>query len=147
MPETTRLVEVSLYRTASSYNTLIKNLGDPVATVKGKFVGEFSDVNPQFLFQGSVNNINYAYVDGMYYWVDDPIIERSGITRLVMHRDPLMTFHDQIMKCPIVAERSSNLFNAYIQDPMRAFKVYNENDVHVLGSFQPTMRSWMVSAG
>lgn len=141
-------VEIKLYQISDPHNKLVKSLPEnPIATVKGQFVGEYSDVNPNFLFQGSINNVNYAYVNGFYYWVDDPIIERDGLTRLVMHRDPLMSFADQIRNCPMVAERSSNQYNAFVPDNQRAFKSYTKNVYHSLGSFKPTMDTWLITAG
>lgn len=79
---------------------------------------------------------NYIYIPDFdrFYFIEN--IEKNGeIITLSLICDVLMSFKDEIKNCPLIAERSTNIFNGFIPDNERKFKNYDINEFKVLGEF------------
>ncbi len=70
---------------------------------------------------------NYVEAWGRYYFITDIQVDIGGAMRISCKEDVLHTYADQIVQCPIVAERSANAFNAFISDPERHFYQYTSH--------------------
>jgi len=58
--------------------------------------------------QGIDGTFNYAYIVELdrYYFVDSSRIDQTGVTRLYLTLDPLMTYRDLILSATATATRS-----------------------------------------
>lgn len=89
------------------------------------------------LSEGSIiNSDNYVYIpDFNRYYFKGKIERDGGVILLSLICDVLMSFKDQIKNCPLIAERSTNTFNAYLSDNSRNFLAYSDNTFKDLGYF------------
>lgn len=115
-------------------------------TIQGEIFTPINYFSPILIVDSdSVNTDDtYFYIPYLnrYYFRGDTR-EEGNIKYISLTCDVLMSFKDQIKNCPIIAERSSNIYNAYITDNQRLFKNYSENEVKVLGEFSG-QKLWLV---
>ncbi|MBO5853322.1 MAG: hypothetical protein J6Q61_01135 [Bacteroidales bacterium] len=109
----------------------LENETEATGTVRG----DIDILNPTILIEGDTAIKNYAYIPDFnrYYFVSPPRVIRNGISEITLKVDVLQTYYVGIMNSPIVAERSSNMYNAYIADPNRKFFQYTVNQYIDIG--------------
>lgn len=115
-------------------------------TINGEIFTPCSVESPQLIVSSdSVSNSDtYFYVPyfNRYYFLQSKD-ESGDITTLTLICDVLMSFKNDIRNCPLIAERSSNVFNGYLTDGEREFKNYSLNQYIKLGEFTG-MQNWLV---
>ena len=69
---------------------------------------------------------NYCWIDEFerYYFITDITATRGNKVEVQCHVDVLMTYDSQIRDCPLIAARSTNNVNYYLQDEQRLFNSY-----------------------
>lgn len=145
---------VTLYNTPSEKNAMQKQLTGAL-TVSGDFSDSIDIMRPVFIMETSayINNYNYAYISdfGRYYWITENEAERTGITRITLKSDPLMSFRSGILRCPAIAERVSGgdakLYNSYLPDAKIRLNASDFAGTHVIQSFGYGNQYFLVTAG
>lgn len=106
-------------------------------TVTAEIKEDVDIMRPMFyiVYDSSILDQHYNYLSafGRYYFITDVIITTGGSMRISCKEDVLYTYADQIVNVPIVAERSSNAFNALIQDNERKFYQYTKQQYITIG--------------
>jgi len=100
-------MEIKLYNTTSSNNTINKELSDE-ATYEVQFRGEADVLNPEILLkEGERTSKNYAYIPDFerFYFVKDIIAQRNNLSRLILEVDVLESFKDEILACKGVVSK------------------------------------------
>lgn len=123
-----------------------------VETKTGTFRGEIDTQEPVFDVAGNITDgVNYAYIAdfGRYYYVHNPTIFRTGITRLFLTVDPLHTFREQIKPLKAIAKRTADRDKqtAYIVDSKLPFAAYKKYRTFDLGQFTDTAFMILITAG
>ena len=107
--------------------------------------GELKDILPltdlSFTFDFSAianyNVLNYALINGIYYFVTDKAILSNNFIELKLHIDVLMTYKDKFLGLNCIVKRNENNYNAYFHDnelsqysykPVQT-KLFSNNDV------------------
>lgn len=110
-------MQIKLYKVSDETNKLIKTLGT-ADTRTGTVRGDVDILRPSVLVEGDVIGSNYAYIADFdrYYYIEDRNVVRNGLTQLQLRVDVLMSWAADILKCPAVFDRSTNLVNAYLSD-------------------------------
>lgn len=87
------------------------------------------------VYNAAVLNLhyNYCFAFNRYYYITDITVTTGGSMRVSCREDVLYTYADQIVNCPIIADRSDSTYNAYIQDPERRFYQYTVQQYVTLG--------------
>lgn len=108
-----------------------------IKTLNGHLKEETDMVNPVIRVTTDVlNSCNYAYIPefGRYYFIDSPAVSvRTNLYDVTLKCDVLMSFEQEIINVPIIAERSTNIFNGYLPDNQREFLAYPLNQYITLG--------------
>ena len=109
-------MEITLYTNESEKNKLEKTLDHPIL-LEGTLRDESSIINPIILISSEKEDIpymyNYAYIPafGRYYFITDIESVRTGIWRVSMHVDVLMSYKEQIKnlnRIKFISSRSSS---------------------------------------
>lgn len=114
-------MEIKLYTVTDDPRKLVKTL--PTASPgydprSGAVRGAIDILRPEVLVEGGVVLANYAYIPdfGRYYFIEEREAVRTGLQRLSLRVDVLMSWANEIKNCPAVFERSQTLVNAYVKD-------------------------------
>lgn len=111
-------MKLYLYRTSSERNRLEKVLENELKTT-GAFRDEFDISDPVIDMENpDTPKYNYAYMPEIqrYYFIETIDIVRSGLYRVRMHIDVLMTYKDAIKELDVVvsSSQSNPYYNSYI---------------------------------
>lgn len=90
--------------------------------------------NPTFLLNGSDFTFNYVSAFNHYYFVDDVVAVRNGLTEIKCSMDPLATHKTAIGNYTAFIERSASFYDSDYPDPL----VSMQNDVVHKESFAST---------
>ena len=120
-----------LYQNLSEKNKIDKDIQFPL-TITGTLKNESSIINPVIVASLSANaasSYNYIYIESFnrYYYINDAISIRNGITELHCKVDVLMSFRTEILNNTAIIERSETEWNLYLNDG--SFKTYANNIV------------------
>ena len=112
-------MQIVLSKVAEDPRCLYKHPTDQI-TLTAQIKDASSIMQPTFYIKYDADLIeqhyNYAQAWGRYYFIADMQIDIGGTIYIKCAEDVLYTYADQIVQCQIVAERSKNAFNAFIQD-------------------------------
>lgn len=128
-------MNLTLYKTSDDPRTLNKTITD-AKTLTVQLKSDTDLLNPVFMLSYDstiLDGYNYAEMDGRYYYITDISAVTGGQLRISCRTDVLMTYKDDILQCPVIVDRSSNNWNAYISDPERRFYQYVKNQYVTLG--------------
>lgn len=113
-------MEVILGNTPSLPNKINKTF-NPVKTMNGSVKGVFNERNPVIEFKGGVNNINYAKINGLWYFITGIEYPVNGIMSVTFELDLLMSYKNYIMGLEGLVEVSSAdhgfMPQRYMEDP------------------------------
>lgn len=120
-----------LYQNLSEKNKINKDIQFPL-TITGTLKNDCSIINPVILASITANaasSYNYIYIESFnrYYYINDAISIRNGITELHCSVDVLMSFKTEILNNSAIIERSETEWNLYLNDG--SFKTYASNIV------------------
>ena len=111
-------MQITLYQNSSEKNKIGKVLTS-VGVLTGTLRGEASIIHPEILIEYSdPTAFNYCYIDTFtrYYYVDDVVVVRAGLLRLILSVDVLETYKTAILAQNVVASRSESSPNFYLPD-------------------------------
>ena len=121
---------ITLYKCADDQRCLYKHPTD-AKDLTAQIKDAASIMTPTFYIAYDsdllTQHYNYASAWGRYYYIDDMTVDVGGAIYIKCREDVLYTYADQIVQCPIIAERSDNAFNAFISDPQRRFYQYTDH--------------------
>lgn len=104
-------MEITLYTNESEKNKLEKTITNSIS-LEGNLRDESSIINPIILISSNKEDIpymyNYAYIPafGRYYFITDIESVRTGIWRVSMHVDVLMSYKEQIKNLNVIINNS-----------------------------------------
>lgn len=119
---------VRLYAIDDDPKTLSKSADPQGGTLVTGTIRDVADVlNPSIVFDGNITGYNYMYIPdfGRFYFLDPPVILRTGLTMLSGHVDVLTSFDTDIRKLPAIPVRSASDGDWYLRDnrqPVRAYR-------------------------
>lgn len=128
-------MEITLYTNESEKNKLEKTL-DHSILLEGTLRDESSIINPIILISSEKEDIpymyNYAYVPafGRYYFITDIESVRTGIWRVSMHVDVLMSYKEQIKNLNVIINNSEQTgANNYLSGEQWITNVKNTTNI------------------
>lgn len=90
-------MDIILYQNLSPENYLNKNIKQQTAFLNEQMVGPLDDASPEVTINTERTNVkwdrvNYARIDGAYYYVDSVVHQFDGLSVLTCRMDLLMTY-------------------------------------------------------
>ena len=127
-------MELYLYTITDDPRKLVKTLPTNPADIDsrtGTIRGSVDVIRPEILVKGDVVTANYCKIPafGRYYYIEERNVVREGLTLLTLRVDVLMSFSDQILKCPAVCARSANVVNAFVKDSRQPSQNFYKHSV------------------
>lgn len=112
---------ITLYENQSEWNKIKKTLNN---LSKIELTGTLKDATnietPVITIEttSGVLDKNYAYIPdfGRYYFITDKQIITTNLVKLSLQVDVLMSFQNEILNTPCHIERSTEMYNKYIND-------------------------------
>lgn len=83
----------------------------------------YEDQQPQLILAYDATlyaNANYCVIGSDYYFIRDRGLDTGNRMIFFLEKDLLMTIKDELMNVEVIADRSSNLYNSYMNDPVQA---------------------------
>lgn len=122
----------------SDNNVLTKNVDWDSSTVECYFYENVDRLNPRLIIDNDtidISTYNYMLIPefNRRYFITNIEGEPGGRYIVHGHVDVLSTYDTAIRKCPIVAARSSNIYNGYLVDSQRLENAYRYNYYVKLG--------------
>lgn len=118
--------------TLQFYNTTSnpKKINKTIAAVGGAItLNPFEDFdleNPYVILDNGTSVGNYAKIDNDYFFAEQPILMTGNRKMVRFTKDVLMSNKAQLLNVDVIAERSSNLYNSYMYDPVQAQQANKE---------------------
>ncbi len=125
--------------TLQFYNTTSnpKKINKAITAVGGAIsLDPFEDFdleNPYVILNNGTAVGNYAKIDNDYFFAEEPILMTGNRKMVRFIKDVLMSNKDQLMNVEVIADRSSNYYNSYINDPTIKFQANAETINYKLG--------------
>lgn len=114
-------MNVILYSNTGDPRQLYKNITRLQTAYAIQATEALSVTDPELIINvSSLADFNYIYIErfGRYYYVREMTFLNGNQVRVTCHVDVLASFRDEILNSDVIAERSSNRTNAYIEDPV-----------------------------
>ena len=128
-------MEITLYTNESEKNKLEKTITNSIL-LEGNLRDESSIINPIILISSNKEDIpymyNYAYIPafGRYYFITDIESVRTGIWRVSMHVDVLMSYKEQIKNLNVIINNSEETgANNYLSGEQWITNVKNTTNI------------------
>ena len=128
-------MEITLYTNESEKNKLEKTITNSIL-LEGNLRDESSIINPIILISSNKEDIpymyNYAYIPafGRYYFITDIESVRTGIWRVSMHVDVLMSYKEQIKNLNVIINKSEQTgANNYLSGEQWITNVKNTTNI------------------
>jgi hypothetical protein len=128
-------MEITLYTNESEKNKLEKTITNSIL-LEGNLRDESSIINPIILISSNKEDIpymyNYAYIPafGRYYFITDIESVRTGIWRVSMHVDVLMSYKEQIKNLNVIINNSEQTgANNYLSGEQWITNVKNTTNI------------------
>lgn len=144
-------MDITLYINNSEKNKLDKNLSN-AKTFSGKLREESSIVNPYILMQiENPSGFNYAYIPEFkrYYFITDITSIRTGLWKISMHVDVLMSFKDTIKATQVILSDTETTGQTnYMPGEQWATEVKNTTTIKMFPHSLPTTGKYiLITAG
>lgn len=114
--------------TLQFYNTTSnpKKINKAISAVGGAItLNPFEDFdleNPYVILDNDTSVGNYAKIDNDYFFAEQPILITGKRKMVKFTKDVLMSNKAQLMNVEVIAARSSNIYNSYMNDPVQAMQ-------------------------
>lgn len=129
-------MQIQISKITEDPRMLYKHPEDTI-TVSAEIKEDIEIMRPVFfiVYDAAIldQHYNYVYAFGRYYFITDITVTTGGAMRISCKIDVLYTYADQLINIPVVAERSSNAFNAFLQDSDRRFYQYTQQQYITIG--------------
>lgn len=112
------IMNIILYKNSSEKNKINKELTE-VANLGGTLRENTSIMNPVIrIARSSPTGFNYMYIPAFnrYYFVDDVVVNRTGLITVSASIDVLMSYKTQILNQKVIIEKSTNNYDNYLPD-------------------------------
>lgn len=119
-------MQIIFYNNNSDDNAVPKDL-NLLNTLTGELKDTTDILNPSILITSNVSlSANYMYIAAFnrYYFITTIEVVRAGLYRVTGKVDVLNSHWQEIKNCSVIAEKSRNLYNAFIVDGKRKFYQY-----------------------
>lgn len=134
-------ITVSFYNNKSDNRYLTKDLALLAEDIQCSVYLPCDRLNPILILdkdtiQNVLTECNYCIIPefGRKYFITDISGAAGNKVQLVCHVDVLGTYDEEIRYCPVIAARSSNQPNYYLEDDMRLFNTYVQTQYLDVGS-------------
>ena len=112
-------MEIKLFTNNSDNRVVNKTL-----TNETTLNGELKDILPltdmlftfDFTSIAKYNLLNYALINGVYYFVTDKTILNNNFIELKLHIDVLMSYKSKFINLECIVKRNEEKFNTYFHD-------------------------------
>lgn len=144
-------MDITLYTNNSEKNKLDKNLFN-AKTFSGKLREESSIVNPYILIQiENPSSFNYVYIPEFkrYYFITDITSIRTGLWKISLHVDVLMSFKDTIKATQVILSDTETTGQTnYMSGEQWATEVKNTTTIKMFPHSLPTSGKYiLITAG
>lgn len=131
-------ISVNFYQNLSDNRYMDKNIQLLQENVSCDIYEPCDRLNPQLIIDKDLIDLvtcNYCVIPefGRKYFITDIVPQAGNLVTLNCHVDVLGTYSDEIKHCQLIAARSSNQPNYYLQDDMRIFNTYTYNQYIDIG--------------
>ena len=133
-------ITVSFYRNNSDNRYLTKDLSLLAEDINCSVYMPCDRLNPVLILdkdtiQNVLTQCNYCTIQefGRKYFIQSIQGVAGNKVQMACHVDVLGTYNEEIRECPVIAARSSNQANYYLQDDMRIFNTYTYNQYKFIG--------------
>lgn len=113
---------ITFQENSSPLNKVDKSVSD-VVTVTGNLREGSSILDPEIEIESSLDasmlgRVNYAYIPtfNRYYYVNDIVIDITGLWLVSMHVDVLMSYKTEIKAQNAIVARQERKYNMYLDD-------------------------------
>ena len=139
---------ITAYKLAEDGHHIPKHF-DLVTTLTGSVRGEITVETPIVRIEAPSADFNYIYIPDFkrYYYVLDKAHVRTGIVDLVCKVDVLQSHYKEIIKCPMIAERSDSTYNPMIVDANRIFQQDTVHQYIHIGRFSDDFKAVLTAIG
>lgn len=131
----------------------INKIIEPGPVLQGEFREESNLMNPSILIQSNeVFRYNYCYIEEFqrYYSISSVTVIRTGLYRVEMNVDVLMSFRRHILNLSVIVDKQTEQYNgdpyiddgSLISDNMVYAEIYN-----FLGGFNDAPQYILITAG
>lgn len=111
-------------------------------------------INPVILLDNDnahidLADINYMEIEefGRKYFITSVVGQPGKRIEIYGHVDVLSTYADQIKTCPLIAARSTNQYNTYLEDNQRIFSSEVINQYVRIGEVGPPNNIYLITLG
>lgn len=132
-------IQVSFYNNRSDNRDMIKDLDVINEDVVCDIYEPCDVINPILIVDKStidpISLANYCKIPSFNrdYFITNIVPDNAHRVKLYCHVDVLSTYASQIRYCPLIAARSSNQPNYFLEDNMRLFNTYTYNQYIDIG--------------
>ena len=121
-------ITITLYNTSSDTTTVTKSLSGGT-NFSCTLRGECSILQPVIMLEASsLTGFNYAYIPefGRYYYINNVDIIRTGLWRVSMSVDVLMSYASSIRSLKATVARQQEQSDGYLPDNKYKTKAYHK---------------------
>ena len=132
-------IQVSFYNNRSDNRDMIKDLDVVNENVVCDIYEPCDVINPILLVDKDtidpISLTNYCKIPSFNrdYFITNIVPDNAHRVKLYCHVDVLSTYASQIRYCPLIAARSSNQPNYFLEDGLRLFNTYTYNQYLNIG--------------
>lgn len=119
-------ISLQFYNTTDNPKKINKTLSAVGATISLDPFEDFDTENPYVIINNGTAVGNYAKIDNDYFFAEQPILMTGNRKMVRFTKDVLMSNKAQLLNVEVIAERSSNLYNSYMFDPVQAQQANKE---------------------
>ena len=129
---------ISLYKTASENNRVVKMLTDE-KQLSGELRNQTSVLNPSIRIESAdnISTYNYAYIPefGRYYYITDIVSVRTNCWTVSLRCDVLMSYKDEIQGLNVILNNTQETgLSNYLASPNWVNLVKTKTDIKVFPS-------------
>lgn len=119
-------ISLQFYNTTSNPKKINKTIAAVGGTISLDPFEDFDTENPYVILNNNTAVGNYAKIDNDYFFAEQPILMTGNRKMVRFTKDVLMSNKAQLLNVEVIAERSSNLYNSYMYDPVQAQQANKE---------------------
>lgn len=124
-------MQITLYNNVSEKNKIGKSLS-VVSVLDGTLRETSSITDPEILIEyDNPVAFNYCFIDAFnrYYFVNDVIVVRAGLIKLILSVDVLESFKTQILSQSAIIEKNATQYEKYFSDENYRTLVKTKTDI------------------
>lgn len=115
-------ISLQFYNTTSNPKKINKSITAVGSEITLNPFEDFDLENPYVILDNGTSVGNYAKIGNDYFFAEQPILMTGNRKMVKFVKDVLMSNKAQLMNVEVIAERSSNIYNSYMNDPVQALQ-------------------------